>query len=246
LNHWDLQLPRFELKSSTLYEKLMRNYDMRLVWVVIPLVLIGIVGVQESFAEEFEFVASPRHQLESGITPENIQCREDRVLVLRNNGNPACVKESTSEKLDWKIIKSNSNIIEVKSKQDSIPSDSLTVKNTEIIDANNQFAFEFYSQIKDDENIFYSPWSIMTAFAIVNEGARENTAEEMQSVFGFSSNDTQRQNEFKSVNDELNQEDSSIFFQDWTHSTWRVSINSRYCLIAVSHALKKLSVFGLD
>jgi len=29
-------------------------------------------------------------------------------------------------------------------------------------------------------------------------------------------------------------------------STWRLSINSRYCLIAVSHALKKLSVFGLD
>jgi len=65
---------------------------MRLVWVVIPLVLFGIVGIQESFAEESELIASPRHQLESGIAPENIQCREDRVLVLRTNGNPSCVK----------------------------------------------------------------------------------------------------------------------------------------------------------
>jgi len=74
---------------------------MRLVWVVIPLILIGIVGMQESFAEQ---IPSPRHQLESGIVPENIQCREDRILVLRTNGSPACVKETTANKMNWDII----------------------------------------------------------------------------------------------------------------------------------------------
>jgi len=74
---------------------------MWLVWVVIPLVFLGIVGMQESFAEQ---IPSPRHQLESGIAPENIQCREDRILVLRTNGSPACVKETTANKMNWDII----------------------------------------------------------------------------------------------------------------------------------------------
>ena len=183
---------------------------MRLVWVVFALVFVSIMGIQESFAEESEFIASPKHQLESGIAPEDITCRDSLVLVLRTNDNPACVKETTSKKLGWKIIEQNYGTTD-KTNTDSTITDSLD--STDIIDANNQFAIEFYSQIKDDENIFYSPWSIMTAFAIVNEGARGNTAEEMQSVFGFSSNKTQRQNEFKSVNDELNQEDSSYSLQ---------------------------------
>jgi len=178
-----------------------------LVWAIIPLVLFGIIGIQESFEA---FIASPKHQLESGIAPEDITCRDSLVLVLRTNDNPACVKETTSKKLGWKIIEQNYGPTD-KTNTDSTITDSLD--STDIIDANNQFAIEFYSQIKDDENIFYSPWSIMTAFAIVNEGARGNTAEEMQSVFGFSSNKTQRQNEFKSVNDELNQEDSSYSLQ---------------------------------
>ena len=152
-------------------------------------------------------ILPPLKQISSGIAPENIQCREDRVLVLRPNGNPACVKETTPEKLDWKIVETDSNIIEVKSKpeQNSNSSDSFTVKATEIIDANNKFAFDFYSQIKDDnENVFYSPWSISTAFAIAYEGAKEKTAEEIQQVFGFPSDYETRTLQFKSAIDDLN------------------------------------------
>jgi len=80
---------------------------MRWAWVVIPLVLFSIIGISESFAQDFGIILSPKHQLESGITPENIQCREDRVLVLRTNGNSACVFEKTAEKMNWKIIQKN-------------------------------------------------------------------------------------------------------------------------------------------
>ena len=152
-------------------------------------------------------ILPPLKQISSGIAPENIQCREDRVLVLRPNGNPACVKETTPEKLDWKIVETGSNIIEVKSetKQNSNSSDPFTVKDTEIIDANNKFAFEFYSQIKDDnENIFYSPWSIMTAFAIAYEGAKEKTALEIQQIFGYPTDYDTRTSEFKTEIDNLN------------------------------------------
>ena len=106
---------------------------MRWIWVVIPLVLFGIVGIQESFAEKSELIASPRHQLESGIAPENIQCREDRVLVLRTNGNPSCVKPQTAEKLiqrGWAIdVKVNVKIYTDKSEYKQGEEINITMKN---------------------------------------------------------------------------------------------------------------------
>lgn len=76
----------------------------------------------------------------------------------------------------------------------------------DISSANNQFAMNFYSQLsKCNKNIFFSPWSISTAFAIVNEGARGSTSEQFNNVFGFSKDPLQRQNEFKLANDNLNQ-----------------------------------------
>ena len=48
---------------------------------------------------------SPRKQLASGVAPEDVQCKEDRVLVLRTNGSPACVTEKTAERTGWKILK---------------------------------------------------------------------------------------------------------------------------------------------
>ena len=46
----------------------------------------------------------PRVQLESGVTSENIICKEERVLVIRTNGKVACVTERTAERTDWEII----------------------------------------------------------------------------------------------------------------------------------------------
>ena len=44
-----------------------------------------------------------------------------------------------------------------------------------VVDANNQFALDFYSELStenSDENLFFSPTSISTAFAILYEGSR--------------------------------------------------------------------------
>jgi len=69
--------------------------------------------------------------------------------------------------------------------------------------ANNQFAFDYYTQINENKNIFFSPWSITSAFAIVNEGAKGNTAEEIQNVFGLDQNSKEQ---FQAINNILNQE----------------------------------------
>lgn len=60
----------------------------------------------------------------------------------------------------------------------------------QVVDANNQFALDLYKQYQgdglyQDKNIFFSPYSLSTALAMTYEGAREETADEMRSVFHF-------------------------------------------------------------
>ncbi len=57
-----------------------------------------------------------------------------------------------------------------------------------VVAANNRFAVDFYHTLAGDtaqvdQNIFFSPSSISTAFAITAEGARGRTHDEIQNVF---------------------------------------------------------------
>lgn len=88
---------------------------------------------------------------------------------------------------------------------------------TSLINTNNQFALEFYSHLKDKEsgkNIFFSPYSISTALSMTYEGAKEETAQEIRSVFHFPENDNVRRSSVAAVYNELNKNQS-----DYTLST---------------------------
>ncbi len=75
----------------------------------------------------------------------------------------------------------------------------------EVVNANNQFAFDLYSELdkSEDGNIFYSPYSISAALAMTYEGARGQTADEMKSVFHFPENNILRTN-FAAIYNEIN------------------------------------------
>jgi len=156
--------------------------------------------------EQIEVFLPPLIQIKNGILPENVACNKGLEKIFKLDGSPACVKPSTAEKLiqrGWAAMPEQ-NISET---PEPIISE---IDFTTIINANNQFALDFYSKVtKDNEdNIFYSPWSISTAFAIAYEGTRGNTADEISQVFGFPTDDNQRRNEFKSAINDLNQKDA--------------------------------------
>ena len=76
----------------------MRKYAY-LTGMIFSIILISFIG--PSFSE----ISSPKKQLEAGVAIEDILCKENRVLVIRDNGNPACVSEKTAERKNWEIIK---------------------------------------------------------------------------------------------------------------------------------------------
>jgi serpin B len=55
-----------------------------------------------------------------------------------------------------------------------------------------------------ESNVFFSPTSIFTAFAIAYEGAKDNTASEMKDVFGFESDESKRRMGFADMQKQLN------------------------------------------
>jgi serpin B len=79
----------------------------------------------------------------------------------------------------------------------------------EVVNANNQFAFDLYSKLDESEegNIFYSPYSISAALAMTYEGAKGQTASEMKEVFHFPESNVLRPN-FAAIYNGINQENS--------------------------------------
>jgi serpin B len=86
-----------------------------------------------------------------------------------------------------------------------------SIEGSEVImQANNEFAFELYSQFckeNPDENIFFSPYSILVALIMTYEGAKGKTAEEMQLVLHIPEDADVRRPNFARIYNQINKED---------------------------------------
>tara|TARA_Y100000310_G_scaffold332712_1_gene408812 strand:+ start:215 stop:1474 length:1260 start_codon:yes stop_codon:yes gene_type:complete len=80
----------------------------------------------------------------------------------------------------------------------------------QVVNANNQFAFDLYSELDKSEqgNVFYSPYSVSAALAMTYEGAKGQTADEMKSVFHFPESNILRPN-FAAIYNEINRENKA-------------------------------------
>ena len=76
----------------------------------------------------------------------------------------------------------------------------------QVVNANNQFAFDLYSELNKDSdgNLFYSPYSISAALAMTYEGAKGQTADEMKFVFHFPESNILRPN-FATIYNNINE-----------------------------------------
>jgi len=88
----------------------------------------------------------------------------------------------------------------------SMPTYSTFKDSSSITSANNQFNLDLYKNLiqKEKSNIFFSPYSIFSAMAMVYEGALGKTADEIKAVFHFPETNVLRTN-FAELYNQLNQ-----------------------------------------
>jgi serpin B len=95
-----------------------------------------------------------------------------------------------------------------------------------LVDSLNDFSFDFYKNISmsEDGNIFFSPYSIFTALSMAYEGARENTANEMENVLNILQNDSPTLGSFGRIYNLLNQNQEGYTISTanafWAHQNY--------------------------
>ncbi len=105
------------------------------------------------------------------------------------------------------------DIIDDNNKNNDRPAE-LTVDEKSVVVSNNNFAFELFKEINnqdDSENIFISPLSIGMALAMTYNGAIGETKQEMGTVLGFENvNDSSLNVAYKGVYDVLMNSDEKV------------------------------------
>ncbi len=71
---------------------------MRYVYLVL-FVAIGLMFISSNAFAQLDNFISPLKQVQSGVLPQNVKCNQDLVLIIAENGTPACVRPATEQKL---------------------------------------------------------------------------------------------------------------------------------------------------
>lgn len=168
-----------------------------------------VVSMFVAEVEDIMPMDSPLKQFKSGIDASDIVCNEGLELVIKSKvGSPACVKPASVKKLvswGWAgTVDQHSNPVDTTPDENPDTIDPKSI--AEVVNLNNMFGFEMYSNLIKDkqENTFYSPYSISSAFSILYEGARGTTEDEIQSVFHFTSDDGSRREYAHQIISDLN------------------------------------------
>ena len=87
----------------------MRNYKI----LVIILLTISITVITSiTYAQISEQIPSPKKQLDSGVAPHDVICRDELVLVESSTNQIECTHETIAQKMGWRVISQPIPILE--------------------------------------------------------------------------------------------------------------------------------------
>ncbi|XP_034274295.1 alpha-1-antitrypsin-like [Pantherophis guttatus] len=108
-----------------------------------------------------------------------------------------------------------------------------------IVSSNSEFAFRFYQEIASDaadKNIFFSPFSILTAFALLTLGAKSETKNQIHKTLAFNLSDIEE----REIHEGFQQ-----LIHGLSHTSHKVQLNIGNVLF-IEESLKLLATFLED
>ena len=193
----EIAMGQATLLSSTINNTSGEN---RQFWLVVEARSLADGGITRFLAITVRTVsANASSDVGSSWTPESAGAYQIRIFLLDNLAVPQILSP---------VLASEIGVVEPISLGANDGDGNSASDQASIINGNNKFAIDFFSHLvengEEKNNIFFSPWSISTALALVNEGARGQTSDEMQSVFGFPADDNARRSSFSAIQKDLN------------------------------------------
>lgn len=220
--------------------------------ITILVILTFSVSMTSALADTND-IQSPHAQFESGVPIEEIQCRDDRVLMQSPTGSPACIfSTSVLGLIDRGFVQIEQivdgiNFVETEHIVDTIIRTESAIIPDEIASANNAFAINFYKQIaNDDGNQFFSPSSMQAAFSMLYEGTRGETAKELRDVFGIIEDDATRYQSMYDAMSSLSRPDPDIILES-SNALWlthRTTPHKQY--VSTIHDVYRADVKTID
>ena len=183
------------------------------------------IGILATLTYAESITENPLKQLKNDILIQTIQCSDNKVLIQSDSDRPSCVTVDTSviladedsllvnhldEKANFEDLTSQTAPPNALVAVDAVSHNGTQTIPQSLASTNNAFAVDFYKQILDaesDQNIFFSPVGMHLAFSLLYEGAKGETAEQMERVFGFESDESLRHNVTSYALSSLNRDD---------------------------------------
>ena len=170
-------------------------------------------------------IPSPYQQLKEGVPADRVVCASDRILMASPSGSPACVFEGSVEALTDRGFEQIDRVTEVPPHHETELAEPGPIP-AGVASASNAFAVDFYKEVSaadDGSNMFFSPTSMHTAFSILYEGARHDTAAQIRDVFELEPDVTARRDAAAQTMSSLNRDDphavlelaNSVWVADW-------------------------------
>ena len=87
----------------------MRNYK---IFVIILLAISITMTTSISYAQISEQIPSPKQQIDNGVAPHDVICKDGLVLVESSTNQIECIHETTAQKMGWRVISQPIPILE--------------------------------------------------------------------------------------------------------------------------------------
>ena len=179
----DLYMPKFETSTDMRLEDIMKSLGM-------PNAFEGGYGFNE-FCNQNVCIGLMKQAAKIKLDEEGTEASAVTVIDVRKNGSPGYAEFVADRPFLYTITEQSTGAVFFIGQYMGEPLQnvrkdiSLTADEMQLVQSNNNFAFNLFRKARGEESCIMSPLSITFALGMLNNGAAGQTQQEINDVLGF-------------------------------------------------------------